>query len=145
MKVFFGRMSLFFRIRMKVYLAFRGAAGPRFDEAELVTMVGSSGPSFTDDCLRDCRETILLQKTADLYWTCSLLEVAGAKHQKCRRLQMSAARCAPVHVAMAWLSTFSKVGTNSWHTRVTGPSCLKFGRGRQGCRCAFEGHRDGRN
>ena len=31
------------------------AADPRLDEAELVTMVGCSGPSFKDDCLRDSK------------------------------------------------------------------------------------------
>ena len=92
-------------------LEFVVAADPRLDEAELVTMVGCSGPSFTNDCLRDSRgnhvapETrlrtflgrVAVAKHLNLAWRpCSLLEVAVAK-------QMSAVRCAHIHVQMAWL------------------------------------------
>ena len=39
------------------------AADPWLDEAELVTMVGWSGPNFTDDCLRDSRGNLVAPET----------------------------------------------------------------------------------
>ena len=57
------------------------AADPRLDDAELVTMVGCSGPSFTDEGLpaRLQEKTMWLQKR-DCTFPGPLLEVAVAKH-----------------------------------------------------------------
>ena len=83
-------------------------------------------------------------ETADLSWTCSLLEVAVAKHQNAdsyrrvpRVVHMSTWQCVAQHILEDWDQLVA-------HTRVW--SLLFEVRKRTtGCRCAVEGHRDGRN
>ena len=62
------------------------AAGPRLDEAELVTMVGCSGPSFTNEaCVTLGKNHVppeMRLRTLSSPWTRSELEVAVARHPR---------------------------------------------------------------